>query len=198
MFASAILISALATLISAAPTNITAFSATQDVTSTAHVINSCLFPIFLKSVDGNHPDSQRAIRVESGATWSEHYKQPWDARTNDIAGVSIKISRDEWNFRDSPAEAGVITQFEYTFKNDGKIWYDGSNVNCRGRNCPFYDYGVRIFANRDAHPDWCMQPHCTPGECNPNHFYKNFNDDVSTKSCDANANIYFNACNDRK
>jgi hypothetical protein len=150
----------------------------------AGVANSCNFPIYIKEVSQQNPDSQAPITLVPGQVWASPYKE---FRTNGVVdkskgGVSIKVSRDRNNFQH-------ITQLEYTL--DGNIWYDGSNVDCApAGTCPFQREGMSISSSDRS----CPRPVCRAGGCGGNDFYQKWNDDRSTKACQPNTDIILHLC----
>ncbi|KAK3071472.1 hypothetical protein LTR53_008553 [Teratosphaeriaceae sp. CCFEE 6253] len=84
---------------------------------TAHVINKCTYPVTLCNVpaaDGGYSEIDQTLEPNGS------YSQQWTELTNGN-GWSIKLSPD--------TTLDNIMQYEYTFHNDGTIWYDLSDVN---------------------------------------------------------------------
>jgi len=140
----------------------------------AYVKNYCTTPVYIWPVDATR-NPQQPITVPPGGDYSETYK------VLASGGVSLKISKD-------PAQKIKATQFEYTLIG-GFIWYDGSHVDCRGAECPFYADGVYLEASDPACPKRTCQPNqdCTG-------FYINWNDDINTLSCQPNADVNMYLC----
>lgn len=83
----------------------------------AHVINKCTYDVYLCNVPASGGGQQQEDKtLSAGATWD----QEWTSLTN-ANGWSIKLSKSE--------ALENILQYEYTFHNDGTIWYDLSCVN---------------------------------------------------------------------
>lgn len=83
----------------------------------AHVINQCSYDVYLCNVPSSGGGYEQEDKtLSSGATWV----QEWTELTNSN-GWSIKLSKSE--------ALENILQYEYTFHNDGTIWYDLSCVN---------------------------------------------------------------------
>lgn len=83
----------------------------------AHVINKCSYDVYLCNVPssgGGYQESDKTL--SSGGTWD----QEWTELSNSN-GWSIKLSKTD--------ALENILQYEYTFHNDGTIWYDLSCVN---------------------------------------------------------------------
>jgi hypothetical protein len=88
-------------------------------TGSAIVVNSCTYDVFLANTpsdDGVHTTDSKTLAPGG------KYQQTWTELTN-LAGWSIKLSLSatEWS--------SDIMQYEYTYQNDGIIWYDLSDVN---------------------------------------------------------------------
>lgn len=85
----------------------------------AHVINKCSYDVYSCIVPAQGGgQEQKDLTLKPGDTWD----QQWTELTNG-AGWSIKFSHDEGQFGSN------ILQYEYTFHNDGNIWYDLSCVD---------------------------------------------------------------------
>jgi len=150
--------------------------------TTATVKSLCQAPVYLYAVDAQRAPSSATQVLNYGDSYSEAYHTP------SSGGVSLKLSLTP-NLVD-----GHITQFEYTLTPavgtfPAFIWYDGSNVNCQGANCPFYNTGV-YMSTSDA---TCPTRSCPLGaECTG--FYNLFNDDVNSLSCGPTADITMVLC----
>lgn len=144
----------------------------------AIVHNNCAFPIYLWAVDAQRNPSS-GTTVQPGGQYSEQYHTP------SSGGVSIKLSTTN-------SLASKVTQFEYTvqsYANNPFLWYDGSNVDCTGAECPFYNYGVNLKASDPS----CPTRDCPVGQvCSG--FYTLWNDDINTLSCSQESNVIMTLC----
>lgn len=93
-------------------------SAAASSIGSAHVVNKCSYDVTLCNVPsaGGGFDQQETT-LKPGQAWN----QSWTELTNGN-GWSIKLSKDK-------IIGGNILQYEYTFHNDGIIWYDLSCVD---------------------------------------------------------------------
>ncbi len=85
----------------------------------AIVVNKCNYDVYMANTpaaDGGYSAISKTL--SSGAT----YSQQWTELTNGN-GWSLKLSKD------SSQWSSDIMQYEYTYHNDGIIWYDLSEVN---------------------------------------------------------------------
>jgi len=144
---------------------------------TATIKSFCGSPVYLWAVDANRNPQTYDKQLNYGDTYTESYQ------VLGSGGVSLKLSR-------SPTlGAGTITQFEYTYQPGTMIWYDGSNVNCAGQDCPFYSDGVHMTTSVSS----CATRTCAPGVmCDG--FYNKFNDDWNSLGCDPSADITMYLC----
>jgi hypothetical protein len=83
----------------------------------AVVINACQYPVKLCNVPSSNGGYDQ---IDKSLDSNETYTQAWTELTNGN-GWSIKLSPDE--------TLDHILQYEYTFHNDGIIWYDLSEVD---------------------------------------------------------------------
>jgi hypothetical protein len=157
---------------------------TVQATGVAMIQNLCPFDVFIKSVSQGPgwSDAQAPTRIKSLGSWVEPLRIV-GAGTKADGGVAIKMSRWENDFRH-------ITQLEYTL--DGRVWYDGSNVDCGPGNCPFQNYGMSLLATDRS----CRSPRCGSSGCSPDDIYLKWNDDNATKDCQANSDLIMYLCND--
>jgi hypothetical protein len=139
----------------------------------ALVYNLCAFDVSLWSVSADTKELTENV-IKPGGNYSEAYQIP------SVGGVSLKIS-------DTDSVAGPITQFEYTL--DGLIWYDISNVNCDGEQCPFEKYGMYLHGGKD-----CPTRSCLGGEVTCKGAYTISTDNWNTLSCDATDDISLYLC----
>lgn len=151
---------------------------TVNAMGSAIVQNNCGFPIYLWPVDAQRNPST-SITVAAGGQYSEQYHTP------SSGGVSIKLSTTN-------SLASKVTQFEYTvqsYASNPFLWYDGSNVDCTGAECPFYNYGINLKASDSS----CPTRDCPVGQvCSG--FYTLWNDDINTLSCNQDANVIMTLC----
>lgn len=100
-----------------AATAVLATSAAALSVGNAVVINKCEYEVYVCNVpaaDGGYTEIDKTLQP------NDTYNQTWTELTNGC-GWSIKLSKD--------TSLGNIMQYEYTFHNDGTIWYDLSDVN---------------------------------------------------------------------
>lgn len=84
----------------------------------AVVINKCTYDVFLANTpaaDGGYSEVDKTLAPNG------QYTQQYTELTNGD-GWSLKLSNSSTDWND-------ILQYEYTFHNDGTIWYDLSEVN---------------------------------------------------------------------
>ncbi|QDS69774.1 hypothetical protein FKW77_010299 [Venturia effusa] len=147
----------------------------------AYIINKCSFDTYLWPVDAERNPST-PITIKSGSTWSEGYHTP------SAGGVSLKISRT--------TKCEPITQLEYTvqaYSGNNFIWYDGSNVDCTGTDCPFQAFGLELTTSKGSA---CPQRNCTAGAPTCPGFYTVWNDDENSLSCDDSADTLLTLCSE--
>jgi hypothetical protein len=162
--------------------SLSAFAAaatTVQALGSAYIINQCSFDTYLWTVDAER-NPLTPITIKSGSTWSEGYHTP------SAGGVSLKISKT--------TTCSPITQLEYTvqpYAGDDLVWYDGSNVDCTGTDCPFQAYGLELTTSKGAA---CPQRNCTAGETTCPGFYTVWNDDENSLSCDDTADTLLTLC----
>jgi hypothetical protein len=143
----------------------------------AIIYNQCSFDVYLWPTDASRSPTTPSV-ISSGSSYQESYHTP------SSGGVSLKLSKTT-----SPI---TITQLEYTvqpFDGTNFVWYDGSNVNCEGSECPFYTEGMYLETSDSS----CPTRICTPGEVCTG-FYTVFNDDVNSLSCDDTADTILYLC----
>ncbi|KAL1632968.1 hypothetical protein SLS56_003254 [Neofusicoccum ribis] len=149
-------------------------------TGSAIVINNCDSDVNVWTADTERgqlgPDSIKA----NGGQWSEKYYMVGDGSSTN-GGVSIKLSTTD-------SCTGAITQYEYTYSSSGEpdLWYDISNVNCKGDACPFYVGGFYLDAT-------------TPVDCGPltalcDAVYNLFNDDHATHGTESSDDLTLYLC----
>jgi len=94
-----------------------ATGALADSVGNAIIINSCSYEVYLADVPaagGGYEEDDHTLQP------GDKFTKTWTQLSND-QGWSMKLSKDT-SFAD-------IMQYEYTFHNDGIIWYDLSDVN---------------------------------------------------------------------
>ncbi|KAI4761475.1 hypothetical protein E4T52_07831 [Aureobasidium sp. EXF-3400] len=92
-------------------------AAAADSVGSAIVVNKCSYDVTLANVpsaDGGYSEIDKILSP------SDTYTQKWTSLTNGN-GWSIKLSNS--------SSLENILQYEYTYQNDGTIWYDLSEVN---------------------------------------------------------------------
>ncbi|KAF1345388.1 hypothetical protein BDV97DRAFT_372596 [Delphinella strobiligena] len=93
-----------------------AAAAAQSIGS-AVVVNKCQYDVYLYNVpaaDGGYTEDDKILSTD------DTYEQQWTELTN-LQGWSMKLSNS--------TSLNYILQYEYTFLDDGTIWYDLSEVN---------------------------------------------------------------------
>lgn len=96
---------------------IMATSALAQSVGSAVVVNACSYDVYLCNVpaaDGGYTEIDQTLSP------NDTYSQQFTELTNSD-GWSLKLSKT--------TELDTIMQYEYTFHNDGIIWYDLSDVN---------------------------------------------------------------------
>lgn len=145
----------------------------------AYIVNKCSFDTYLWPVDAER-NPLTPITIKAGTTWSEGYHTP------SAGGVSLKISRT--------TTCEPVTQLEYTvqpYSGNNFVWYDGSNVDCTGTDCPFQAYGLELTTSMGSA---CPQRNCTAGAATCPGFYTVWNDDENSLSCDDTADTTLTLC----
>jgi hypothetical protein len=136
----------------------------------AVVHNLCDSDVYLWSVDASDSVDGAVARnpatpytIRSGSSYREVMRQL------QTGGVSMKLSQSNDLY-------GAISQFEYTW--DGKTWYDISNVNCEGEDCPFAVGGMYL----ESGPG-CPTATCPPGNATCHQAYNDPHDDWASLCC---------------
>jgi len=143
----------------------------------AIINNNCAFPVYMWAVDADRNPSSPTT-IPAGGSWSEGYHTPASG------GVSLKLS--------TTTQKQYITQFEYTVQSylaNPFVWYDGSNVDCTGSECPFWNYGINLKTSSPS----CPTRDCPIGQVCTG-FYTLYNDDVNSLSCDDTADTIMTLC----
>jgi hypothetical protein len=160
------------------------------VTGAHHAViqNHCEFPIWVTSVA---PRPEREIApVQKMIRPNDQYREPYQIYGKGSGGQSLKIRRRPELY--GPCGQTPITQFEYTI--DDKIWFDISNVNCAGDNCPIARRGLFLTTTNPR----CQIAYCGPGEVICPGAYLWPTDDTKTRSCyDLGAETTLHLCTDR-
>jgi hypothetical protein len=95
------------------------FGASVSALGSAKVVNKCTYDVYTCVVPASGGGQQQQdLTLSPGGTWD----QEWTSLTNG-AGWSIKFAHNEGAFGSN------ILQYEYTYQNDGTIWYDLSCVD---------------------------------------------------------------------
>jgi len=136
----------------------------------AVVQNLCEGDVYLWPVDASNAidgavarNSQMPHKISPGSSYREVMRELV------TGGVSLKLSQANDLY-------GAITQFEYTW--DGMTWYDISNVNCDGPECPFAEAGMFL----ESAPG-CPTVTCFPGNDTCHQAYNNPHDDWASLCC---------------
>jgi len=85
----------------------------------AIVVNKCNYDVYLANTPAQFGGYDT---IEKTLSSGDQYSQQWTELTNS-QGWSIKLSKTAGAFQDN------LLQYEYTFHDDGIIWYDLSAVN---------------------------------------------------------------------
>ncbi|KAF2092247.1 hypothetical protein K490DRAFT_53385 [Saccharata proteae CBS 121410] len=146
----------------------------------ATVVNNCDSDVHLWTADTQRGQLGPHSLSANGGDWSEAYYMVGDGDSSD-GGVSIKLTTDD----DCD---GAITQFEYTLSESGSpdLWYDISNVNCKGDSCPFYVGGFYLAAP--------IAVDCGPLTLLCDAVYNLFNDDKATHGTDSDEDLTLYLC----
>ncbi|KAH7053074.1 hypothetical protein B0J12DRAFT_44221 [Macrophomina phaseolina] len=140
-------------------------------TGKAIVINNCDEDVNVWTADTERGQLGPETIKGSGGKWSEAYYMVGDGSSSN-GGVSIKLSTTD-------SCEGPITQYEYTYSSSGtpNLWYDISNVNCKGDACPFYTGGFYLDAD--------ISVDCGPLTFLCDAVYNLWNDDKATHGTEA-------------
>lgn len=95
-----------------------AFSAVAQGAGSAIVINQCSYPVTMANVpaSGGGQSEIGPNTLNTGDSYSQQYTQ-----LSNGDGWSIKLAKD--------SSMSQVMQYEYTYHNDGTIWFDLSDVN---------------------------------------------------------------------
>jgi len=146
--------------------------ATVSAQGSAIIVNHCEFNTNVWPVDSER-NPQSPIVIAPGSSYSEVYHTPSNG------GVSLKVSGND--------TITIITQFEYTLAG-GTIYYDGSNINCSGDDCPFWNWNLYIEAS-----DLTCPGRPCPAQTVCTGFYE-LPDDVATLACGGTADTILHLC----
>lgn len=146
-----------------------ATTAVAQSVGSATVVNKCSYDVFLANVPAQGGGFNEIDKTLSNG---DVYTQQWTELSNGN-GWSIKLSKDKTNWNDN------IMQYEYTFHNDGIIWYDLSDVN-----------------GNPWSGDWEITANATSSPCSPKQqAYRYATDDAySMQSCAQDADITVTLC----
>lgn len=95
-----------------------AATAAAQGTGSAHVINACSYPVYMCNTPAQGGGYENIDKVLQPG---DSYSQDWLQLSNGN-GWSIKLAKQ-------PEYQSNLMQYEYTFHNDGIIWYDLSEVD---------------------------------------------------------------------
>jgi hypothetical protein len=147
------------------------------------IVNRCNFEVHLQSVDsGQTPKDVFHLRPHDGY-YHEQFKALAPIKGEDgtlqRAGTSIKLSRDP-----NPAHwTQSITQIEYSIF-EGKVSYDGSNINCHLDTCPFFKDGVTIQVLGQSPSESCQNVTCPKGGCSDGkNWYNEWDHNLAVRTC---------------
>ncbi|KAK4555610.1 hypothetical protein LTR86_007363 [Recurvomyces mirabilis] len=146
-----------------------ATTAVAQSVGSATVVSKCNYDVFLANVPAQGGGFNEVDRtLKSG----DSYTQQWTELSNGN-GWSIKLSKDKTNWNSD------IMQYEYTFHNDGIIWYDLSDVN-----------------GNPWSGDWEITANATSSPCTPKQqAYRYATDDAyGMQSCSQDADITVTLC----
>jgi len=136
-----------------------------DAVGTAKVVNMCSYPV---TVCNTPAEGGGYSEIDNTLQTNGEYSQQYTQLSND-QGWSIKLSKS--------ANLDSILQYEYTFHNDGIIWYDLSEVNGNP-----WDGNWEISASGDG---------CTPKQ----QAYRYATDDAyGMQACNSGADITVILC----
>lgn len=146
----------------------------------AIVVNNCASNVNVWTADTERGQLGPDVIKKNGGTWSEEYYMVGDGSSNH-GGVSLKLSTTD-------SCEGAITQYEYTLSSDGSpdLWYDISNVNCKGEACPFYTDGFYLDAPTAVD--------CGPLTALCDAVYNLFNDDTATHGTESTNDLTLYLC----
>lgn len=135
----------------------------------AHVVNNCNFDVWFSATQNTAADNYQKL----GREYSHEY----------TSSTSIKFGKSK-----NPA---TVAQFEFHNGNDGKIWYDTSNIDGN----PFQAEGTRLSPSveADATFNTCVTVDCPPGAAVCTVAY-NHPDDTATKNCAISTDLTFTLC----
>lgn len=146
------------------------FASTVSAGGKAIVHNKCSFPVYAWAIDASDCVDGAIARnplepkvLAPGSSYKEHMRELL------TGGVSIKLSN-------KPSLWGAITQFEYTKNYD--TWYDISNVNCDGAECPFAPHGMYMQSGPG-----CPTVTCSAADELCHGAYNNPHDDWASLCC---------------
>lgn len=172
--------------------------------SQARVLNSCSFPVYIRSVQGDDPP----VNILSpGEMYAEQYRylSAYNPAVgyNTSVGVSIKIARgldispdmDQQQRVDSFDKSGAVTQFEYTYDPFVKpgmpdLYYDISDIDDRPTR-QFCQWGLSLQPDSPS----CEAVSC-PAQCGSNcaAVYNVWNDDEATHACGSEIGMTLMLC----
>lgn len=144
----------------------------------AKIYNNCDFPVYSWSVDTEYNPKEPTIIEANGGLYEEDYRKPASG------GVSIKLAPIDDLF------GCPITQLEYTVNDH--LWYDVSNVDCTGTECPFQKHGLYL----ESGPG-CPTVSCIPGNLTCHGAYTLWDDNWASLCClDNEADAILHLCRD--
>lgn len=129
----------------------------------AKIYNHCDFPVYSWSVDTENNPQESTVIESNGGSYEEEFRRPASG------GVSIKLAPTDDVYT-------PITQLEYTVNYD--LWYDVSNVDCTGVECPFQKHGLYLESGSG-----CPTVSCTPGNLTCHGAYTLWDDNWASLCC---------------
>lgn len=143
----------------------------KGVVGKAIVENKCGHDAFAQSI-ADRADA-KMHKISPGDSYTETFKL-----NDNGGGISIKISDDK--------DLKEVSQFEYTLSDDGKVFYDLSNID----GYPFKEGGVSITPSDDS----CPVVNCEGGVAKCKDAYNHPKDDHATKGCSAETDLHLVLC----
>jgi hypothetical protein len=165
-------------------------------TNNVHIINSCTFPLYVfETLPQPYFNGHHRATIEPGKSLNKPY-QIFPAQRD--GGISFKILKHDSLVSKTTGRENPMSQLEYTVDPNhngepGKqLWYDYSNVDCKGESCPLQGHGVLLTTSRG---DKCRFRQCRPGHLQCEGAYLWDKDDSKTTSCeDRAAEMYLHLC----
>lgn len=142
---------------------------------TAVIENKCADDVYLWSIADSAHEEMKTLKT--GDKHTEEFRI-----NKNGGGISIKLSLDK--------DHKSISQFEYTVSDDGKVFYDLSNID----GYPFKDGGVSITPSDDS----CPKVVCAAGDGKCKEAYNKPDDDHATKGCSKDTDLRVVLCSGKQ